>query len=237
MFSETMPRNVVLDEEAVEALEQGGGLKADTVRTREQHYKHLEEYVQEAEPSTTIEALLQSEEGRRKLEDLIGLFFFTLRVTARDDGTEKLPKKGYALKIRSNLKCAIMEKFRVDITDASLFPNSARKWRSFISELVVNNRSETEHHEEVDPITMVGITKLIIDVVDALEARGTDKYQEKLSKIPFEWQDKLNRILQDGVQFILTLFEVRRGKEGLEFLKKKDFVIFEDSVFAFKYIR
>ena len=232
-----MPRNIVLDEEAVETLEQGGGLKADTVKTREQHYKHLEAHVLEAEPDTTIEVLLQSEEGRGRLEELIGLFFYSLRVTARDDGSEKLPKRGYALKIRSNLKCSMMEKFRVDITDASLFPNSSRKWKSFINELVVNNRSETEHHEEIDPITMVGITKLIVDVVDALEARGTERYQEKLAKIPVEWQFKLNRILQDGVQFILTLFEVRRGKEGLEFLKKKDFVIFEDSVFDFKYIR
>ena len=221
-----MPCNIVLDEEAVETLEQGGGLKADTVKTREQHYKHLEAYVLEAEPDTTIEVLLQSEEGRGRLEELIGLFFYSLRVTARDDGSEKLPKK-----------CSIMEKFRVDITDASLFPNSSRKWKSFINELVVNNRSETEHHQEIDPITMVGITKLIVDVVDALEARGTERYQEKLAKIPVEWQFKLNRILQDGVQFILTLFEVRRGKEGLEFLKKKDFVIFEDSVFDFKYIR
>ena len=232
-----MPRNIVLDEEAVETLEQGGGLKADTVKTREQHFRHLEAYVLEAEPNTKFEVLLESEEGRKRLEELIGLFFYSLRVTAKDDGSEKLPKRGYALKIRSNLKCFIMEQFRVDITDPILFPNSSRKWKSFINELVVNNRSETEHHEEIDPITMVGITQLIMDVVDALEARGTESYQEKLSKIPFEWQDKLNRILQDGVQFILTLYEVRRGKEGLELLKKKDFIIFEDSVFDFKYIR
>ena len=229
-----MPRNIVLDEEAVETLEQGGGLKADTVKTREQH---LEAYVLEAEPNTKVEVLLESEEGRKRLEELIGLFFYSLRVTAKDDGSEKLPKRGYALKIRSNLKCFIMEQFRVDITDPILFPNSSRKLKSFINELVVNNRSETEHHEEIDPITMVGITQLIMDVVDALEARGTERYQEKLAKIPVEWQFKLNRILQDGVQFILTLFEARRGKEGLEFLKKKDFVIFEDSVFDFKYIR
>ena len=232
-----MPCNIVLDEEAVENLEQGGGLKADTVNTREQHYKHLEAYVLEAEPNRTIEALLHTEEGRGRLEELIGLFFYSLRVTAKDDGSEKLPKRSYALKIRSNLKCYILENFRVDITDASLFPNSSKKWKSFMNELVANNRSETEHHQEIDPVTMVSLTQLIIDVVDALQARGTEKYQEKLSKIPFEWQDKLNRILQDGVQLILTLFEVRRGKEGLEFLKKNDFVIFEDSVFDFKYIR
>ena len=171
-----MPRNIVLDEEAVETLEQGGGLKAETVKTRELHYKYLEAYVQEAEPSTTIEVLTQSEDGRRRLEELIGLFFYSLRVTAKDDGSEKLPKKGYALKIRSNIKCYILEHFRVDITEVSLFPNSAKKWKSFMSELVVNNRSETEHHEEIDPTTMVGITNLIVAVVDALEARGTERY-------------------------------------------------------------
>ena len=117
------------------------------------------------------------------------------------------------MKIRSNLKCFMMEQFHVDITDASLFPNSSSKWKSFINELVVNNCSETEHHEEIDPITMVGMNELIVDVVDALAARGTESYQEKLSKIPVEWQGKLNRILQDGVH--PHPFRGEEGKGGI----------------------
>ena len=166
----------------------------------------------------------------------MGRFFFSLRVTA-NDGVEKLPKKGYAGKIRSNLKCAILDKYRVDIQDALIFPNASKKWKSFVNQLVVNNRSEVEHHEEIDPITMACITELIVDAMDALVARGTASYMENFTKIPIGWHGRLNYILQYGAQFILTLYEVRRGKEGLELLKNSDFVTFEDSVFDFKYIR
>ena len=40
-----------------------------------------------------------------------------------------------------------------------------------------------------------------------------------------------------GAQLILTLYEVRRGGEGLEELKKKDFDVIEDRIYDFKYIR
>ena len=57
-----------------------------------------------------MEDLLKTEEGRIKLEGYIGRFFFTLRVTVWDDGTEKLPKRRYAEKIHSNIKCVVMDK-------------------------------------------------------------------------------------------------------------------------------
>ena len=205
-------------------------MTADTLKTREQHYKHIETYVKEAEN------LLKFMDGRVRFEEFLGRFFFSLRVTA-NDGVKKLPKKGYAGKIRSNLKCAILDKYRVDIQDASIFPNASKKWKSFVNQLVVKKRSEVEHHEEIDPITMACITELIVDAMDALVARGTASYMEKLTKIPIEWHGRLNYILQYGAQFILTLYEVRRGKEELELLKSSDFVTFEDSVFDFKYIR
>ena len=44
--------------------------------------------------------------------------------------------------------------------------------------------SETLHRPEVDPDTMEAINNLGIAAKEALEARGSDNYEEKLSKIP-----------------------------------------------------
>ena len=44
-------------------------------------------------PEDTIEELLKSEEGKFILGDIFGQFFFSLRVVAADDGTEKFSKR------------------------------------------------------------------------------------------------------------------------------------------------
>ena len=47
----------------------------------------------------------------------------------------------------------------------------------------------------------------------------------------------MNYLLQYGAQFVLTLYDVRRGKEGLENLKKDDLVEIEDDLYEFRYFR
>lgn len=232
-----MPRNITIEEEVYDRLEDGGGLNKETLRVREMNFECFEKFVRSDNPDTSIEGLLKTDEGKVVFGDILGRFFFSLRVVAADDGTEKLPKRRYAEKIRSNIKCVMVERFKVDITDPASFPQAAKRWKSFLAELVKNNRAETEHHEEVDPETMNAIMKLLVNVKNALLARGTEKYNELLSKIPAGYHGQLNYLLQYGALFILTLYEVRRGREGLELLRKADFTIFEDAVFDFKYIR
>lgn len=152
-------------------------------------------------------------------------------------GEELWPKKGYAEKIRSYLKMSISNKFQVDITDTKLFPEAAKHWKSFCDQLVKEGRSETEHHCEVDPDTMEAINSLLKNVKEALEARGTEQYEEKLNRIPAELHHKLNLILQRGAMQQLILFEVRRGGEGIHELKKKDFIIVKDKLKDFDYIK
>ena len=232
-----MPRNVTISEDDIERLEDGGGLNKNTLRCREAHYKCFVDFLQTDTPEDTIEELLKSEEGKIRLGDILGRFFFSLRVLAADDGTEKFPKRRYAEKIRSNIKCKIVELHKVDIVDPVNFLQAVKRWKSFVAELVKNNRAETDHHEEVDALTMTGIMELLTNVKNTLEARGTESYRVLLSRVPAGYHDKLNYLLQYGAQFILTLYEVRRGQEGLEELRKEDFTIFEDAVYEFEYIR
>ena len=234
-----MPRNILVPQEDLQRMEEGGGLCPVTVKDRERHYKYLLEFLSKETGGEDIDVgnLLESEDGRDQLANLIGRFFFSMRVEAADDGTEKLPKRKYAEKIRSSIKCTIQNLYCVDITDPCLFPQASKKWKAFIAELVANNRSEVDHHEEIDPVTVELIYDLLGNVKVALEARGTKEYEKKLSLIPAKLHDKLNYVMQWGAELCLEMYEIRRGGENLEILKKKDFKIIEDNIFTFKYIR
>ena len=230
-----MPTHIVIDDEDLERLEEFGGLEAETVKTRETNYNWFVKYVES--DGFQLEELFSSEDGRDKFCDLFSRFFFSLRVKSKDDGTEKLPKKAYAEKIKSNIKIKIGDEHKVDVYDPVLFPTLSNKWKAFVAELVKKRRAEVEHHEEVDPITMESIFVLLANVKEAIEKRGTKEYEDILSRIPADYHEKLNYLLMWGAQLILTLYEVRRGGEGLEELKKKDFNIIEDRIYDFKYIR
>ena len=171
------------------------------------------------------------------LISLCSRYFFTLRARARDDGTEKMPKLNTAAKMRSCIKTAIMDRYKVNIVDKCLFPEAEKKWKAFSKELVKNKRGDTEHHEEVDPETLLQIYTLLSNVKNAIQARGTSEYQAMLAKIPVESQSQLNKLAQWGAILILMSYEVRRGGEGYEELEVNDFKIFDDGQYEFKYIR
>ena len=106
-----------------------------------------------------------------------------MRVIAKDDGKEKMPKWQYAEAIKSHIKMSIIEDFKIDISDSCLFPDMDKRWKAFISELVANGRNETVHHPEIDPETLQKIYELLANTMDALKSRGTSEYEAKLAKI------------------------------------------------------
>ena len=233
-----MPKNVEVAAEDIERLEEGGGLAKTTLKDRERHYRTFLEFLsKETGGDGNLEDMLKSEEGRDELSNVIGRFFFTMRVDATDDGQEKLPKRKYAEKVRSSVKCSIQSLYRVDITDPCLFPQAAKRWKAFMAELVDKNRAETKHHEEVDPVTVKKIYDLLGNVKIAAEARGREDFDDKLEKVPWKLRNKLHYVLQWGAELVLEMYEVRRGGENMENLKKKYFQIIEDNIYDFKYIR
>ena len=231
-----MPSNVVLELSELLELEQGGGLAENTKACRAKQYKDFCEYIQLNSGGSNIEALMtEIEDGRNTVVKLMGQYFFTMRVLV--EGKLEWPKKGYAEKIRSNIKMSILSEFKVDITDKGLFPDSAKNWKSFCEKLAKEGRSETTHHPEVDPQTMEAINDLGVALMEALNARGTADYETKLSVIPVELRNKQNYAIQWVAMLQLILFECRRGAENMDELKKEDFVIHEDNLKKFKYIR
>ena len=109
---------------------------------------------------------------------------------------------------------------------------------------------DTTHKEEVPAETVRKLFDLFNNLVAALEARGNADYSDKLRKIPADYHHKLNYILQymaqvcgvspwsslsESFQFILTMFEVRRGAKNLTTLKKADFQLKSDKVYDFQF--
>ena len=96
--------------------------------------------------------------------------------------------------------------------------------------LVNAGRSETKHHEEVQPETMHKTFKLLALLEKLIKARGTDEYASLLAKLPPTLHGDYHHTFQWGAMFILIMFEVRRGEEGIEFLEVDHFREFSDRI-------
>ena len=138
---------------------------------------------------------------------------------------------------KSGIKMEIKERHQLDIFDTCVFPSHDKLWRSVDKMLVKVGRSTTTHHEEVRPETMMKIYELLALLVKVLKAGGTDRYDALLAKLPVELHCSYHNLFQWGAIFILNMFEVRRGEEGMTFLEVAHFHEFTDEVWDFKYIR
>ena len=236
-----MPTNKVVADDDPEYLEllKGGGLKKETIKDRERFLAQFKEFVVQETGGVALEELVGSKEGLERLDLLFPKYFLTMEVTVMEKGRAltRRPKLGYANKMRSALKCQILEDFKVDVFDVKLFPNHKKQWMSFVHALANEGLAETEHFEEVDPVTMEAIMELVNNVYEALAARGSTDYLSKLRKVPLKIQPKMHAWLQRGAHFIHNLFEVRRGGENSRQLRKTDFSIIEDPVKKFKYVK
>ena len=163
-------------------------------------------------------------------------FFFQIRVKDKK-GNLLAPKKNTMAGYKSGIKMEIKERHQLDIFDTCVFPSHDKLWRSVDKMLVKVGRSTTTHHEEVRPETMMKIYELLALLVKVLKAGGTDRYDALLAKLPVELHCSYHNLFQWGAIFILNMFEVRRGEEGMTFLEVAHFHEFTDEVWDFKYIR
>ena len=147
-----------------------------------------------------------------------------------------------------------MSRHSIDFTDPVLFPLDDRRWKSFSERLGKEGLADSIHKEEIPADTIEALYQLFSDTYNALKARGTPAYKACLAKIPLAYHHRLHYLLQWAAQvenklefssfcilinfqFILTMFEVRRGAENMGDLKKSDFVIMDDKTWNFRCIR
>ena len=228
-----MPSHRELSAAEEEEFEKGGGLKKKTLEDRAREGVAFYEFFDSKAEGEKIEDLVKTELGRETLSKIFSSYFFSMEV----EGGER-PKKNYANKIRSHIKCHILEEKKFDITDPALFPRAAKRWKSFMNTLAKEGRADTTHKEEIPSETLEKIYELLNNVKDALENRGVEDYIETyLSRIPTEFHIDLHRLLQYGAALVLNFYEVRRGVENLDELKASVFKVIEDQNFVFKYIK
>ena len=67
--------------------------------------------------------------------------------------------------------------------------------------------------------------------------RGADDYDTYLAKIPLSHREKITYLFQYGAMFSALLFEVRKGGENMEKLKKEHFAMLEDALKELKFVK
>ena len=228
-----MPSHRELSAQEEEEFDKGGGLKKKTLEDRAREGAAFQEFFTDKSDGDKLEDLIKTEQGREKISKIFTSYFFSMEV----EGGER-PKKNYACKIRSHLKCFLLEELKFDITDPALFPRAAKRWKSFMNTLAKEGRGDTTHKEEIPSETLQKIYELLNNVKDALENRGVEDYTETfLARIPTQYHSQLHRLLQYGAALVLNFYEVRRGVENLDELKARSFQVIEDQNFVFKYIK
>ena len=95
-----------------------------------------------------------------------------------------------------------------------------------------DGRGETEHHPEIPSETLDAIWSLCGKLEKLLEAKfnlDQSGYNEALRNLPEKWRNNWHNLLRICIQFIVTMFDIRRGVEGIETLTKEHFQFFEEN--------
>ena len=121
-----MPKNIEVNEQELQDLRDGGGVSKSTQKSRDKAYSEFEEYVNSKIGDTIASILRSREKGSELIVDLLGEYFFTMRVES-SDGSEAWPKKSYAEKIRSHIKESLINKFQLDPTDGGKYPEAPKR--------------------------------------------------------------------------------------------------------------
>ena len=133
---------------------------------------------------------------------------------------ERRPKAGYASKIKSHIRMAVLDKFRIDLLDAKVFPGHKKRWQSFVDTLakeglefnslpsnfmILIGLSDTQHFDEISPETVEKLFELFNNLVLVLNKRGEKDYCKYLECLPAKFHHRLNYLLQYMAQVNQTL--------------------------------
>ena len=220
------------DQDIEDMAKPGGGLKERTIKDRARDFGYFLDFAAK-KTETGFGDMVKTPKGCEQFTDIFIEFFYTRRV----DKNTKRPKKGYAEKLKRDIKATMILEYKVDIYDKLQFPNLEMKWVVFIKKLVEEGRGEVTHKEEVPHTTMEKIQYLLLSVYNATLSRGTPEYEENIKKVPEGLRYELNRVLQKGSQFEFHRFNVRRGSENVAMFKVTDIELKTDQTYDFSYFK
>ena len=218
-----MPANVNLGHDELEDLvSKAGGLEKETLKKRKYALDDFKMFV--TNQSRDFDALLQS---NADFEEICIQYFTGLRVK-NASGELDLPKKNYVLAIKSHLKIAINEYTagHIDITDNGRFPSLQKAFKGLYKKLKENGKGDTAHYEELPEKHLTEIFKLLAAVQGVMAARKNkdrEAYEQAKNHLPVSYHENYHMLMQCGAQFILTLYNCRRGRQGISFMTRNHF--------------
>ena len=210
-----MVKNIAVNPDRVQELVEKGGLKPDTLRKRAKALEDLGSFLAANHKLSLDEALTNP-----GLEGFLMEFFESLRVEQKDENGEvhDLSPKGRTLdSLKSNLKIAIEQKTegKVNILDQPTFPRLHMVLKGVYKNIKQQGRGDTKHFPPINKHDLVQIFAFITLITQLIQARGQPEFFDLIGKIPQEYRCEYHRLLQWCVQFIISLFDIRRGREGL----------------------
>ena len=211
-----MPQNVQEDAERRDSLVKTGGVKDVTLKKRKYFADLLDNFIQKRQNKRLVDLL----DDPRQLENVLLSYFESLRVET--EGKIQLPKKNYLDSVFSNIKLFILAQTeqKVDISSKGLFPNLGLLIKSLHREIKTEGRGDTQHYEPIDDESLGRIFGFIALITACFTTRGTPAYEDNIEKLPDQCKKRFHYMLQASAQFLITLLDIRRGREGLIKLTK-----------------
>ena len=107
-----------------------------------------------------------------------------------------------------------------------LFPGLSNSIAAAQKAIKEEGEGDTTHYPEI-PIdvfeAIMDLLAILLKILIAHRDKDISVYQaalENLVKIVPAYKDKWNHLVGLGIQFLITLFDIRRGREGIVYLTK-----------------
>ena len=113
-----------------------------------------------------------------------------------------------------------------DFNNTAIFPKLENALNAIRGRIKASGRGEKDRFKEIPKDTVTAIFELckkLETLLEARKAKDVPLYQSALLEIPYEWQNKYHTLTRMIVQFIVALFDCRRGREGIQELRKSHF--------------
>ena len=97
-------------------------------------------------------------------------------------------------------------------------------------------RGDVSHFKALPDDFLDSIHGMLANLQNLMEYRKESQlvsYQEAVNLLPHEYRNTYHILLVLGAQYIITTYDLRRGREGIEHLTKKHFQIAEENGFRF----
>ena len=140
----------------------------------------------------------------------------------RTADNEELLKRGTVNAYKSHIKMWILDQThgKVDIGDEAVFRELAKFLGGFYKELKAAGKGDTKHTPPLPSETTRALHTMLGNLLLVLESIGTESYLENLANLPEGCRNNYHEVLLQSIVYIVIMFDVRRGQEGLVELPK-----------------